>query len=454
MKLSILTFCYLFLIFPLSVQAQKIDSTKSKNIYNHWFGGINTGMIQFYGDLSGNAYFPGSSMKGKNNWFINPRFGYMYNNYIGVQISFLSGNIWSSHRTSGNYFHANVNDYMIEGLLNLTTIGSPKKVNKNISVFWSVGIGILQYRTVSYSKNGEILDYLGYDANLNKKPMVTERLVSTGVSFRYKLSNKIDVGLNVNLRLPPTDKLDAIYKGNRVLSEYDRYSYTGVELNYSIGKGKPVQWNLDDGEITSLWDNVMLQQTILDSLNNDIINLNKCKCAIEVPADLVDNDFDGVPDSKDLEPNTPKGSLVNFQGKKIPIIDTTDFDFQSYIAGINSSKLNTTNIGEYRFSVYFNFNDATIDNYNSKVIMDVAYFMLQNQNLNIFLVGNCDTVGSEAYNKDLSYNRANEVKRILVSDFSIDKNRIAIEALGESKNLSKSAQMVNRRVDFYFKSVR
>lgn len=71
------------------------------------------------------------------------------------------------------------------------------------------------------------------------------------------------------------------------------------------------------------------------------------------------------------------------------------------------------------------------------------------------ITGHTDTVGSAAYNLDLSHRRAKSVYDYLATLEQIDKERFAIEAKGESLPLPDKAgtSPYNRRVEFSPKTV-
>jgi len=105
-----------------------------------------------------------------------------------------------------------------------------------------------------------------------------------------------------------------------------------------------------------------------------------------------------------------------------------------------------------KFSVYFKFDQADLDN-KSKSKIDS--FILSNKVKHLYLQGHCDSVGSNAYNDVLSEKRVQEVKRYLLSK-NVPENSIGIKALGKraplNKNETENARALNRRVEVEFES--
>jgi outer membrane protein OmpA-like peptidoglycan-associated protein len=79
--------------------------------------------------------------------------------------------------------------------------------------------------------------------------------------------------------------------------------------------------------------------------------------------------------------------------------------------------------------------------------------MLIREDLRIRLDGHTDNNGSEEYNLELSKNRVEAVKELLVSN-GIDPSRIETNFFGESKpiadNSTKDGQLKNRRVEMHY----
>lgn len=73
-------------------------------------------------------------------------------------------------------------------------------------------------------------------------------------------------------------------------------------------------------------------------------------------------------------------------------------------------------------------------------------------NMSFEVGGHTDSTGPEAYNEDLSLQRADTARQYLAAELSIDENRLSSVGHGESSpledNTSDSGRMMNRRVEF------
>jgi outer membrane protein OmpA-like peptidoglycan-associated protein len=176
----------------------------------------------------------------------------------------------------------------------------------------------------------------------------------------------------------------------------------------------------------------------LTESNNNISSLQKDVADLKNPPVQADDDGDGVPNSKDLEPNTPKGSLVDVNGRTIPIQKTT------------TSNIGTASVAAPIFSVFFSVNSAHIDDLNQEKIVAAAKMLKENPDMKLDLVGHSDKTGGVLFNELLSKKRAQAVYDRLKS-FGIDPSRLAVVGKGIEDPLSTDILSVNRRVDFVIK---
>lgn len=134
-----------------------------------------------------------------------------------------------------------------------------------------------------------------------------------------------------------------------------------------------------------------------------------------------DADGDGVPDSKDKCPNTPKGAIVDRDGC---------WAFHD---------------------VLFEFDKATINSGYTEVFTNAIKVLQLNPELTVEIQGHTDSVGTEVYNLDLSDRRAIAVKQRLVES-GVNAARLTTRGFGESdpvaSNQVEEGRAQNRRV-FY-----
>jgi OOP family OmpA-OmpF porin len=146
------------------------------------------------------------------------------------------------------------------------------------------------------------------------------------------------------------------------------------------------------------------------------------------PKPDLDSDGDGVLDSLDKCPDTPKGIKVDKDGCPIPM----------------KEKVTITLLIE------FDFDDDEVKSLHYADIEEVANLLKAYPKTNAELEGHTDSIGSEEYNMDLSKRRAESVKNYIAETFGIDATRISTVSYGESQpvatNETAAGRQNNRRV--------
>ncbi|AMV73763.1 peptidoglycan-binding outer membrane protein [Desulfuromonas sp. DDH964] len=137
-----------------------------------------------------------------------------------------------------------------------------------------------------------------------------------------------------------------------------------------------------------------------------------------------DRDADGVVDSRDRCPDTPRGEIVDENGCTLKLTMHINFDF-------DKSDIKPEFAGE---------------------LQKAADFILKNQDVPyIAIAGYTDAVGDDAYNQKLSERRAAAVRQYLIEKFGIDGKRLAAIGRGETgqvaSNETDAGRYENRRVE-------
>nr|MBF0221836.1 OmpA family protein [Desulfobulbaceae bacterium] len=151
-------------------------------------------------------------------------------------------------------------------------------------------------------------------------------------------------------------------------------------------------------------------------------------CPIKKADDDKDSDGDGVYDSKDQCPGTPYGIKVDQYGCPLPIEGSVTIELR----------------------VEFDFDKDTVRPQYRQELQDFADFLTSYPNLTVTLEGHTDNYGSKEYNEELSIRRAKSVRRYLVGEFGLWGNRITTTGYGfsrpEADNTTSQGRQKNRRV--------
>jgi OOP family OmpA-OmpF porin len=148
----------------------------------------------------------------------------------------------------------------------------------------------------------------------------------------------------------------------------------------------------------------------------------------QVPAQIVDTDNDGVPDQNDRCPGTLAGLATDNRG----------------CAATSPQALRLE-------GVTFEYNSAQLTAEAATTLREVAEALRGEPNLRAEIAGHTDSSGSDAYNLNLSQQRANAVLTSLAGQ-GIDRGRLVARGYGEGQpvddNGTDAGRERNRRVEF------
>lgn len=101
--------------------------------------------------------------------------------------------------------------------------------------------------------------------------------------------------------------------------------------------------------------------------------------------------------------------------------------------------------------VKFDFDKDVVREDSYDDIRNLAEFMQQFPQTTTVVEGHTDSVGTEAYNQDLSNRRARSVRNVLVDQYGISGNRVDSVGYGETRpvadNATEAGRAINRRVE-------
>lgn len=445
--------CLFSLLLNSSSFGQSTTNSTDVVKYNTWSVTLSAGSMLAYCDLRQFDFWPVTRQNSKDWYSVQYPFlssdglsewdrGFgitlnkQFSSVLGVQGMLQKGSVGGMRTKVNAHFNASFLSYGVNVKINLLPIFYPKLKAPKFALYAIAGIGLCDFKTHEnkISDNSLIMSY-GYGEFGQEKEKTTETVVPLGFGLKYKLSKKFDLGLEATMNNLNTDKLDA-----RVVtgSAKDKYGYTALTVTYKIGKNeKSLEWvtpkDMETDDLAPLFAKINKK---IDSLGQKLNDLDARVGKVEKdlashlnPPVEADDDGDGVPNSKDLEPGTPKGTLVNFQGITIP-------------------KASTTAIVKPQFSIYFDVNSSVITDANKEKVAEAAKMLKDDPTLKFQLVGHCDKTGGSVYNDLLSKRRAQAVYDLLTKSFGIDASRLSVEGKGFNDPIATDILSVNRRVDF------
>lgn len=178
--------------------------------------------------------------------------------------------------------------------------------------------------------------------------------------------------------------------------------------------------------------------------------------AVDATGCSLDSDGDGVPDGLDRCPGTPAGVVVDADG--CPLDDDGD-GVPNYLDRCPGTAPNTrvdedgcpVNLVTLH-GIKFAFDSSAISPDSSDILDQGIRAMRDNPGVRVRIVGHTDSIGSDAYNQDLSERRAWSVREYLMRHGGIDGARMETAGAGESapiaSNDTAQGRALNRRVEF------
>ena len=144
--------------------------------------------------------------------------------------------------------------------------------------------------------------------------------------------------------------------------------------------------------------------------------------------DLKDNEGDGVINARDKCPDSEPGVRVDNNGCASETMGTLS----------------------YTLDVHFDANSSIVKNEYLDQIEQLAQFLSNHPEAQVLIEGHTSIKGSATYNKMMSNKRALSIKKVLVNNFAIEKERITTIGYGFEKLIddgdTEEAHQKNRRI--------
>lgn len=299
-----------------------------------------------------------------------------------------------------------------------STMGYAKKYANAISIPFTTS---LEYNISRRFALGVKVHYRGFNKdNLEGAPTLNEKgvtndFIGAGTLFlRYKFNSKRKDHLrNIKMNVFSPEEGLVLARSNEEKIN---------KLNTALYKLDTLLRKLDT-TLKRLDEKYDYQDKRIDSLHMILSNNGP------------DSDGDGVPDVRDLEPNTPPNTPVDFWGRTLKILPIVTSKSSEYIDAIPS--------------VYFDYDRFDLNDNALIAIRKIAAIMKSTQGIYVEVRGYSDNTGNDQYNSLLSQRRSDRVKQELVNVWKIPSDHIISNGKGTVIE-PRSKYRPNRRCDFIF----
>ncbi len=325
-------------------------------------------------------------------------------------------------------------DVNLSGVFNIATIDFLNR-NNAVNFYASAGYGLIAYNPVLFNKYDKgdgtpVFDGKGtYGKGAgDNNDYIREAYIPVGVGVKFKLSDRVAFDLGYDAKFIDGDNFDGVYANG---TSKDKFSVVRAGLEFSLGSKSKADLNWVN-PVAVMYDELKdpsLRQEV-DALKGRVTNVEQ-----GIEGLKKDSDGDGVADHLDKCPNTPAGVTVDGSGCEIKFPEGQGST--GTMAGVSNIQF------EFNSSVLRTSSYSTLDNVSSALRADNAK--------SLQLDGHASAEGTDAYNMQLSVDRANAVKTYLVNS-GVDAKKVAVQGYGESRpiasNATEEGRVVNRRVEF------
>ncbi|PPK86299.1 OmpA family protein [Neolewinella xylanilytica] len=299
---------------------------------------------------------------------------------------------------------------------------------------------------------------------------------AAGGGVSYRINEKINIGLEYQALIPLGNRAD-LMDGYSASTFRDVLNVFGLAVNFNIGnsstRAEPRYWTNAFSPLKEDISNLnrRVDAATTDSDGDGIVDSvdQEPDTPADVPVDsrgrTLDSDKDGVPDYRDLEPFFPprEGEQINADGVVIERMDRglTEDEVTSIVDdriervierdGIMNATtmVNSPNGAIYLPMLYFPLNASEIAYDDYGMLASVARVLQANPAMRVIVRGYTDRVGNPEFNQKLSYMRAYNVIRHLVSEHNIGRERLILQYRGEDEAIVPlDRSRTNRRVEF------
>ncbi len=200
---------------------------------------VSPGVLSFHGDLSANKYNPIAILRENSDIGFSLTAIKEFNQYIGIQVQYLAGNLYSINEEMNQYFTGSISEFSVSA--RFTPMGLAPNLNNKFKLqpYISFGLAPFAYRScLRYIDTDDInLPCPGYENDGSTKASRKNGLaMPLGLGLSIPINQNLAIDLEHSYRITNTDLLDASIG---ISGKNDWYSFTNVGLRFTISPRDP-----------------------------------------------------------------------------------------------------------------------------------------------------------------------------------------------------------------------
>jgi OOP family OmpA-OmpF porin len=387
---------------------------------------------------------------------------YMLNNRFGVMadLGYDFIDAYKSGTNNVNYFRVS-----LQGVMNLGDIMRFDSWSNKIGLLGHAGAGLSTMWAPTMKKSNANDPFLKNSDDMGN--------FIFGITPQYKINERISLNADLSLILHSRQDHTFDYATSKLIA------FSGYFVNWSIG----ASYYLGKKEKHADWTSTIYGAPVQKQDTTKKI--------------VLDDDEDGVPNTRDIEPKTPKEAYVDSKGAAIKdtdgdgVLDSYDLcpevkgtfsmngcqdsdgdgvaDNADACPTVKGSIMNngcpvdeSNNVEEFQEiqkktmdkalkNVQFKTNEDVLLKSSYASLDDVLKVLNASPSNKLKIDGHTDDIGTEEFNMTLSERRANVCAKYLIEK-GISADRLIIKGFGKTKplttNRSEEGKALNRRVEF------
>jgi len=193
---------------------------------------VSGGTSLFFGDIKQYTIWPVSSNENEWQFAGGLQLVKQLSPVFGVRGQAIYGKLSGTRRSWNMYFESNYFEFNLNTTISIRNIVSKYKSNQFWDTYLIAGIGITNYNTELIDlTTKQVMKKVGYGNGKSFGGRTLQGILTGGLGFDFRLSDKWNINLESTNRIMNSDDLDGWVSDFK----YDVYNYTSIGISYKFG---------------------------------------------------------------------------------------------------------------------------------------------------------------------------------------------------------------------------